>query len=437
MSSSEYHDNYRRPRVAVTGVGAVTALGVGVEPLWSGLVEGRSGVRRITRFDPTGLQCHVAAEVPDEPDVPDRIGPYEVYGGPYKYMVSAAMEALAMAGVDDSNVPPRRRSVYISGGATDLLFEVIGELIHQSVEGGVARDGLTADDLLPRIPDEPLIGHLDHFCGGLLPGILATLARARSAMVLSTACAGGSQAIGNAVRQIREGSADLVLAGGCDALVSRQIVSGFDKLNALTRHNEEPATASRPFEATRNGFVLGEAAGMLVLESLASARRRGAPVLAELAGVGLSDDAYRLTDPHPDGIGMALSMRRALDDAGLAPAAVDYINAHGTSTQMNDKAETKAIRDLLGPHADEIVVSSSKSMVGHPIHGAGAVETVICVRSLQEQVVHPTINYREPDPDCDLDYVPNEARERPISVALNNSFGFGGQNTTLLVKRAE
>lgn len=437
MNSSETRDHLGRPRVAITGIGAVTALGVDSETLWDGLMEGRSGVRRISRFDPEGLLCHVAAEVPEDPDVPEQIGPYPVYGGPYLYMVSAAIEALQMADVEGCDVPAWRRSVYVSGGATDLLFEVIGQVVHRAVGGGAELEGLVAEALLPQIPEEPMIGHLDHFCGGLLPGMLAVLAGARQAMTLSTACAGGSQAIGNAVRQIREGSADLVLAGGCDALVSRQIVSGFDKLSALARHNDEPATASRPFEATRNGFVLGEAAGTLVLESLESARRRGVPVLAELGGVGLSDDAFRLTDPHPEGTGMALSMQRAIDDAGVQPEDVDYVNAHGTSTQMNDKAETKAIRDLLGPHADRIAVSSTKSMVGHPIHGAGAVESVVCVKSLVEQRVHPTINYHQPDPDCDLDYVPNEARSMPISVVLNNSFGFGGQNTTLLLKRAE
>ncbi len=437
MNSSDTRDHLGRPRVVVTGVGAVTALGIGADTLWHGLLEGRSGTRRITRFEPEGLQCHVAAEVPEDPDVPEQIGPYPVYGGPYRYTVSAAQEALAQARIADCDVPPVRRSVYVSGGATDLLFEVIGQVIHRTVGSGTPRGELTADRLVPHIPDEPMIGHLDHFCGGLLPGMLALLADARQAWVLSTACAGGSQALGNAVRQIREGNADLALAGGCDALVSRQIVSGFDKLNALTRYNDEPATASRPFEATRNGFVLGEAAGMLVLESLQTARRRGATVLAELGGVGLSDDAYRLTDPHPEGIGMALSMRRALDDAGLQPGDVDYINAHGTSTQMNDVAETRAIRDLLGRHADEVAVSSTKSMVGHPIHGAGAVESVVCVQSLLSQRAHPTINYREPDPDCDLDYVPNEARSMPIGVVLNNSFGFGGQNTTLLFRRAE
>ncbi len=424
-------DHAGRERVAVTGIGAVTGLGAGADTLWEGLVAGRSAIRRIEGFDPTDLACHIAAEVPELPPVPATVGPYPVEARPYVLAVAAAREALAQAAIDD--VPRDRRAVAFSGGAADLLLDVIGGTAHRV--GGEGEDvlHLVPEDLPAAYPDEPSIGRLDHHCGALLPLVLGALAEARQVTYLSTACAGGAQAIANAARAIRLGDADLVLAGGVDCLVTRQIVSGFAKLSALSTRNDDPTGASRPFDANRDGFVLGEGAGVLVLESLRSARRRGAPVLAELAGAGLSGDAYRLTDPEPGGTGMTLSMRRALDDAGLDPEDVDYVNAHGTSTSMNDAAETRALKQVLGDHAHGIPISSSKSMIGHSIHAAGAVEAVVCVRSLQAQVVHPTQNLRESDPDCDLDYVPLEARPAAIRVAMSNAFGFGGQNTTLVL----
>ncbi len=435
MSFNDDTDTHGRPRVVVTGVGAVTAMGIGADVLWRGLRDGRSGVRRITLFDPSDFGCQVAAQVPDLPEVPDRVGPYPVHGRPYLFAVAAAAEALDAAGVAGSGVAPDRRAVYYSGGSADLLLEVIAEVAHHAAGPGGDPAALTPDDLLPHYADEPRLAQMDHLSGALLPPMLGVLAGARAVYGLSTACAGGSQAIGNAARLVREGSADLVLAGGGDCLVTRQIVSGFSRLSALaTSYNDHPEAASRPFDAAREGFVLGEGAGLLVLESLASARRRGAPILAELAGVGLSGDAYRLTDPDPSGAGMVLSMRRALDDAGLAPADVDHVNAHGTSTRMNDAAESRALKEVLGARAREIPVVSSKSMLGHAIHGTGAVESVVCVQSLRDQVVHPTANFTEGDEDCDLDYVPGAPRAARLRAVLNNSFGFGGQNTTLLFR---
>ena len=431
QETSEFLDHAGRERVAITGLGAVTGLGTGADALWDGLVAGRSAIRPIQGFDPTDLACHIAAEVPELPPVPATIGPYEVEARPYVLAVSAALEALEQARID--GVPRDRRAVAFSGGAADLLLDVIAGTAHRVGPEGDDVLQLVPEDLPGAYPGEPSIGRLDHHCGALLPLVLAALVEATQVTYLSTACAGGAQAIANGARAIRLGDADLVLAGGVDCLVTRQIVSGFAKLSALSTRNDEPATASRPFDASRDGFVLGEGAGVLVLESLRSARERGATVLAELAGAGLSGDAYRLTDPEPGGSGMTLSMRRALDDAGLDPDEVDYVNAHGTSTSMNDAAETRALKGVLGDRARAIPISSSKSMIGHSIHAAGAVEAVVCVRSLAAQVVHPTQNLREADPACDLDYVPLEARPATMRVAMSNAFGFGGQNTTLVL----
>jgi len=435
MGFDDSTDADGRPRVVVTGIGAVTALGTGADALWRGLLERRSGVRAISLFDPSDYTCRIAAEVPDLPDVPQRIGPYAVTERPYVFAVAAAREALETAGVADSGVAPRRRAVLFSGGSTDQLLGFIAETASRVAGPDGELDDLAPADLVSSLAGEAHIGELDHSSGSLLGPMLATLADARAVYCLSTACAGGSQAIGNAVRLLRQGDADLALAGGCDCLVTRQIISGFSKLSALSTRNDDPSAASRPFDAERDGFVLGEGAAALVLETLASARRRGADILAELGGVGLSGDAYRLTDPHPEGIGMELSMARALRDASLDPRDVDYVNAHGTSTKMNDAAESRALKELMGDAAYDTPVSSSKSMIGHPIHGAGAVEAVVCVQTLRHQVIHPTLNYTHEDPDCDLDYVPGDPREVPVRTAMNNSFGFGGQNTTLLFKR--
>ena len=436
MNHPDLLDSRGRPRVVITGVGAVSALGIGADALWTGLKGGRSGVGRITLFDASDFTCQIAAQVPELPDVPEQVGPYQVFGRPYLFAVAAAQEALAMAGVADSGIPRHRRAVYYSGGSADLLLEVIGQVAYDVAGPGGEASELTPDDLLPHYANAPQLRHMDHTSGALLPPMLGVLAEAGTVLCLSTACAGGSHAIGNAVRLIRDGDADLALAGGGDCLVTRQIVSGFSRLSALaTSYNDNPTAASRPFDAEREGFVLGEGVGLLVLESLQSALERGAEILAEMGGVGLSGDAYRLTDPEPGGTGAEMSMRRAIEDAGLQPTDVDYVNAHGTSTSMNDAAETRALKLVLGDHAYKIPVSSTKSMAGHPIHGAGALESVVCVQSIREQIVHPTFNWENRDPDCDLDYVPLEARQTPVTAVLNNAFGFGGQNTTLLLKR--
>ncbi len=421
--------------MVVTGMGAVTPLGVGADTLYEGLLEGRSGVGRISLFDPSDFPAQIAAEVPVLPDVPDTVGPYRIADRPYIFSCAAALEALEMAGVADSGVPTSRRAVAFSGGSTDqLLGFIAGAAAHVAGDDRAIGD-ITPKELVPRFAEEADLGLLDHSSGSLLGPMLAALAEAGAVYTLSTACAGGSQAIGNAVRLLRSGEADLALAGGCDCLVTRQIISGFSKLSALSTRNDDPHAASRPFDADRDGFVLGEGAALLVLETLETALRRGATILAEVGGVGLSGDAYRLTDPQPDGDGMVQSMARALDDAGVAPDAVDYVNAHGTSTKMNDAAETNALKRLMGDAAYSTPISSTKSMAGHPIHAAGAVESVACIQTLRHQRIHPTANYTTQDPDCDLDYVPGAARDARVDAVLNNSFGFGGQNTTLVFKR--
>ncbi len=437
MTFSDPLDSFGRSRVVVTGMGAVSALGTGADTLWHGLLAGRSGVGPITLFDPSDFTCRIAAEVPALPHVPAQVGPYAIQERPYVLAVAAAAEALRQSGALDSGVPADRRVALVSGGSTDELLGLIAAVAADQAGPDRPLADLTAADLVPHYPDHPRAADLDRYCGSLLGPVSATLFGARSAYCVSTACAGGSQAIGNAVRLLRDGDADMALAGGCDCLVTRQIVSGFSKLSALSTRNDEPHRASRPFDAERDGFVLGEATGMFVLETAEGALRRGATVLAELAGVGFSGDAYRLTDPQPDGSGMFLSMARAIEDAGESPERIDHVNAHGTSTKMNDAAETRAIRQVLGEHADRVTVSSTKSMTGHPIHAAGALESVACIQTLRDQVIHPTANYENPDPACDLDYVPGDPREADVAVVLNNSFGFGGQNTTLLFRRWE
>jgi 3-oxoacyl-[acyl-carrier-protein] synthase II len=435
MAFSDTMDSRGRRRVVITGMGAITALGQGVDTLWRGLLEGRSGVGGITLFDPSDFPARIAAEVPALPQVPDTVGPYRIADRPYIFSCAAAQEALAMACVADSGVPTDRRAVVFSGGSTDQLLGFIAGAAARLAGADRAVGDVTPQELAPRFAEEPELGDLDHSSGSLLGPMLATLADAGAVYTLSTACAGGSQAIGNAVRLLRSGEADLALAGGCDCLVTRQIISGFSKLSALSTRNDDPTAASRPFDAERDGFVLGEGAATLVLETLDNALRRDAPILAEICGVGLSGDAYRLTDPQPDGDGMVQSMARALDDAAVAADGVDYVNAHGTSTKMNDAAETNALKRLMGDAAYSTPISSSKSMVGHPIHGAGAVESVVCVQTLRDQRIHPTANYENEDPDCDLDYVPRAARDARVDTAINNSFGFGGQNTTLVFRR--
>ncbi len=423
-------------RVVVTGIGMVTAAGTSVDACWQTLLRGESRVGRVTLWDPTGMASHIAAEVPEMPDVPDAIGPYPIGGRPLSYAVSAVLEAMEQAQVADCDVPPSRRAVVAAGGFDDLMLEFLAAAADRITASGERTfEAIDAETLAAQFDDPALTERMDRYSQVVLMQAVAHLLGARQAFTVSTACAGGSQAIGDALGLLRRGEADIALAVGVDTLITREMMGGFCNLTALSTRNDEPARASRPFDADRDGFVMGEGAAALVLEREDVAKARGATILAELAGIGYSGDAYSLTAPHPSGEGMALSMQRALEDAGVEPSAIDYVNAHGTSTAANDKAETAAIKQVLGAQAGRVALSGTKSMIGHLVHGAGAVGSVVAVKSIVEQQVHPTANYETPDPECDLDYTPGAPRALDIDGVLVNAFGFGGQNAGVVLRR--
>jgi len=407
-------------RVVVTGVGVVSPIGIGVDRFWKALVSGTSGVRRITTFDPTDHECQIAAEVKDF-DPLQWIEKKEVRKMDLftQYAVAAAMMAVENSQLKVTDERPDRIGVLVGTGMGGIPMLVEQHRI-----------------LLEKGPDR-----VSPF---FIPGIITNMASGRISMqvgakgpnsCVSTACATGNHAIGDSFRIIQRGEADIMLAGGTEAVIAPLCVAGFSSCKALSTRNDEPERASRPFDKERDGFVMGEGAAVLILEALDHALDRGATIYAEVIGYAMSADAYHVTAPAPGGEGAAQSMRGALRDAGLAPEAVDYINAHGTSTPYNDANETLAIKTVFGEHAYRLAVSSIKSMIGHTLGAAGAIEAGATVLSLTHGILPPTINYEYPDPDCDLDYVPNKAREVPIRVALNNSFGFGGTNATTAFRR--
>ena len=407
-------------RVVVTGVGVVSPIGIGVDRFWKALVSGTSGVRRITTFDPTDHECQIAAEVKDF-DPLQWIEKKEVRKMDLftQYAVAAAMMAVENSQLKVTDERPDRIGVLVGTGMGGIPMLVEQHRI-----------------LLEKGP-----GRVSPF---FIPGIITNMASGRISMqvgakgpnsCVSTACATGNHAIGDSFRIIQRGEADIMLAGGTEAVIAPLCVAGFSSCKALSTRNDEPERASRPFDKERDGFVMGEGAAVLILEALDHALDRGATIYAEVIGYAMSADAYHVTAPAPGGEGAAQSMRGALRDAGLAPEAVDYINAHGTSTPYNDANETLAIKRVFGEHAYRLAVSSIKSMIGHTLGAAGAIEAGATVLSLTHGILPPTINYEYPDPDCDLDYVPNKAREVPIRVALNNSFGFGGTNATTAFRR--
>jgi 3-oxoacyl-[acyl-carrier-protein] synthase II len=407
-------------RVVVTGLGAVTPIGNDVSSYWEGLSTARNGVAGITLFDASRHACRFAAEVKDfdpsgwlEPKESKRWDRFCQFG------VVAAKQAVAHAGltIDESN--QHRVGTAIGSG--------VGGLLMMESQAHVLKD---------RGPDR-----VSPFC---VPMMIPNMATGLAAIALgakgpssavATACAAGSNAIGDAYRLIQLGLADVIVAGGAESAITPLGVAGFASAKALSFRNDDPATASRPFDAERNGFVIGEGAGVLVLESLDHAKARGAQILAEVVGYGMTCDAHHITSPSPGGIGGAEAMRLALRDAQLEPEAVDYVNAHGTSTQANDSNETSAIKSALGEWAYRIPVSSTKSMTGHLLGGSGGIEAVAAVMAMEHNLVPPTINYQNPDPACDLDVVPNQAREHTLNVVLSNSFGFGGHNVCLAFRR--
>jgi 3-oxoacyl-[acyl-carrier-protein] synthase II len=427
-----------RRRVVITGIGAVTPLGHGVNEMFEAQLAGRSGVGPIGQFNARRFPTTFAAEVkgfdlanylPDAGSWVRGCGPSSLFAA------AAARQAVVDAGlVDAPGIDRTRWGAYLSCGEGVQDFANLVSLVAHCYQPEARALDLAAFER----------AGLERFCGPCEAGqeLHRTAAHLADLFGLEgpnynclTACAASSQAVGEAAELIRCGDADLMLAGGAHSMIHPFGVAGFNRLTALSTRNDAPHKASRPFDLHRDGFVLGEGAGMLVLEELEHARRRDAAIHAELTGYGSTADAFAVTESHPEGRGASACMRAALKDAGLAPAAVDYVNAHGTSTKVNDRVETLAIKTVFGDHAYRTPVSSSKSMLGHLIAASGAVELITCIEAIRRAVVPPTINYEAPDPDCDLDYVPNVARECVVRHALSNSFGFGGQNVSLIVSR--
>ncbi len=412
-----------RRRVVVTGIGLVTPLGSGVEVNWSGLVAGRSGIRAITRFDASALPARVAGEVPDfeaERWIEKRdLKKMDVF---IQYAVAAAEMAVEDAALPRPLSAPERTGVIVGVGMGGIAS--LEDAFALFVEGNVRR---VSPFFIPKLIPNMAPGHIAMRIGARGPNYATT-----------SACASGAHAVGESLVLIRDGRQDVMLAGGTEAPVCLLGVGGFSAMRALaTRHNDEPARASRPFDAQRDGFVIAEGAGVLVLEELEHARRRGARIYAEVAGYAANCDAYHMTQPAPEGAGAAECMLLALADAGMAPADIGYVNAHGTGTPFNDEAETLALKRVFGTAVSRVAVSSTKSMTGHLLGAAGSVEAAYTALALARGVVPPTINLDEPDPACDLDYVPHRAREVGAGAALSNSFGFGGTNVSLVFRRAD
>ena len=409
-------------RVVVTGLGLITALGNDVASTWEALCQGTSGVSEITGYDTSRHRIHFGAELKtfdptlylDRKEV-RRTDPYQ------QLSVAATSQALTQSGLQITEEVADDVGVYIGSGIGDLttLHEQFKTLFEKGPE---------------RI--SPFLINMMIIDGA--PGMVSILTGAKGPnWAAVSACATSANTVGEAWETIRRGDARVMIAGGAEKSMTPIAMAAFDNMHALSRRNDDPQGASRPFDATRDGFVMGEGAGILVLEDLDFARARGAKILAEMVGYGSTADAHHVTEPAPGGEGLVRAMRRALQKADLRPEQIDYINAHGTSTPFNDRTETQAIKTYFGEHAYRLAVSSTKSMTGHMLGAAGAAEAVICVLAIQTGILPPTINLRHPDPECDLDYVPNEARREPIDVAMSNSMGFGGHNTCLIFKRYE
>jgi 3-oxoacyl-[acyl-carrier-protein] synthase II len=429
-------------RVAITGLGVVSPIGIGAAAFAAALWQGRSGIRRIRAFETAGLEVRIAGEV----DAADELDRWVHPPKQVKLMSRAALFAAAAAAMARDHaalapglVDPERVGVCLGAGGMgptdlDLLENQAAAIIAAARQNGGDSFDIPAfaEAFRPRTNPVATLRGLPN----LAAAHVAIQQDARGpSLTISTACSAGTQAIGEALRMIQRGDADLVFAGGADAGVNPVALLGFSLLGTLSCRNDEAERASRPFDRDRDGFVIGEGAGIVVLERETLARARGARVLAELAGYGATCDAYRITDERPDASGATRAMTRCLADSGAAPGDVGYINAHGTGTRMNDLVETRAIRKAFGGAADGVAVSSTKSMTGHLLAAAGAVELIAAVLALGANLVPPTINLDRPDPECDLDYVPNAARRVSLSAALSNSFGFGGQNACLLTRR--
>jgi 3-oxoacyl-[acyl-carrier-protein] synthase II len=407
-------------RIVVTGVGALTPVGNTAEEFWASLKQGRSGIGPITKFDATDYPTRIAGEIRnfDEAKYIDkkesrRLDPY------LKYAIATSAMAVEDAALDPAKVDATRFGVLIGsgiGGITTLI------------EGEEVRKTKGFDRVSPFVVPMLIVN--------MAPGLVSMRFGAKGPNTsVVTACASGNHAIGDAARLIERGDADVMIAGGAEAIIVPITIAGFCSMKAMSTRNDEPEKASRPFDAARDGFVCGEGAGILILESLEHALRRDARIYAEVVGYGMTADAHHMTAPDPEGDGATRAMQLALNDAGIAPSAIGYINAHGTSTPYNDKFETLAIKRVFGDDARRLAVSSTKSMTGHLLGAAGGIEAVATVLALHHGLLPPTINYETPDPECDLDYVPNQARKMDVEYAMSNAFGFGGTNATLAFRK--
>jgi 3-oxoacyl-[acyl-carrier-protein] synthase II len=407
-------------RVVVTGMGLITSLGHDLATNWEALTQGKSGVGEITAYDTSNFRVHFAAEVKNFDPSPYMDRKEVRRNDPYEQLaIATTKQAMAQANLKVTEENADEVGVYIGSGIGGLV--TLHEQFRVLYEKG-------PDRISPFFINMMIIDGA--------PGIVSIMTGARGPnWAAVSACATSGNTIGEAWETIRRGDAKVMIAGGAEKAVTPIAMAAFDNMTALSRRNDDPQGASRPFDATRDGFVMGEGAGMLILEDLEYAKARGATILAELAGYGCTADAHHVTSPAPGGAGLVRAMQMALRKASLRPDEVDYINAHGTSTPPNDGTETQAIKACFGDHAYKLAVSSTKSMTGHTLGAAGAVEAVISVMAIQSGIIPPTINLHHPDPECDLDYVPNEARQATVNVAMSNSMGFGGHNTCLIFKR--
>jgi len=408
-------------RAVITGMGAVTPLGSSIDQYWKGLINGESGVRKITQFDATDFPCQIAGEIPDfNPD--EYLDRKEARRLPRSAQIAlvSAIQAVRDAGLPEV-MPDKERAGVVFGtalGGIDQIDEGIIELRKQGIN---------------RVNPFTIPFGIPNLAAFLIARQFQCLGP-NSTIV--TACATGTQTIGEAAQLIQLGKADVIISGGTESLIKDYSVAGFSAMRALpVNYNDKPQAASRPFDAQREGFILSEGAGAVIVESLEHALQRGAHIYAEIVGHSATSDGYHIAQPEPDAEGAIRTMRWALKDADISPDKIDYINAHGTSTPLNDATETKAIKSVFGEHAYKLAVSSTKSMIGHAMGASGTLEAIACVKTIVHGVIHPTINYTTPDPDCDLDYVPNQARKQIVRYALSNSFGLGGQNASLILKK--
>jgi beta-ketoacyl-acyl-carrier-protein synthase II len=407
-------------RVVISGMGVISPLGCDVEAFWKRLSAGESGIGPVTRFNTTGYDTRIAGEAKDFrfEDYMDRKDARraDLF---VQFAIGAATHAVAQAKINAGNVDPTRYGVVIGSGIGGIAtFEDQHRVL---MEKGPSR---VSPFFIPMMISDMASGQVSIHFGAKGPNYCTV-----------SACSSGAHAVGEAFRHIQHDEADVMITGGSEAPVTPVSFAGFCSMKAMSTRNDDPASASRPFDSRRDGFVMGEGAGILVLEELEHAKRRGAPILAEVIGYGATGDAHHMTAPAPEGEGAARAMRAAIHDSGLKPESFGYMNAHGTSTPLNDKFETQAIKSVFGEHARKLPISSTKSMTGHLLGAAGGLETIICVLALLRQTLPPTINYEHPDPDCDLDYVPNTARSVELQAALTNSLGFGGHNVTLALSR--